>query len=141
MQIPVGTSVKLSDNSTIFTVSSIAPSSMGGLLEQYSLIDTTTQATYASLVTIFDLIVVDNRQLYTGVLDFKIEYKKNILTKINKDLKKFRAIKKELEVHSSDEEEVGAFIESFKTEKSKDLFKLIKSKEHINFKKFLSEWV
>ena len=141
MQIPIGTLVKLPDESTIFQVSDSSANPIEGLLDQYALVNNITRARYAALVTIFDMVIVDNRQLYTEVLDFKIAYRKDVLTGINKDLKKFRATKKELEAYSSDEEELGAFIETFKAAKSKDLPKLIKTKEHINFKKFLVEWV
>lgn len=139
MHIPNGTRVKLSGNSAIHIVTS--STIREGLTTLYQLRHSVSSALHTSLVTVFDMIIIDNRQLYTAVIDFKIEKKKSVLTQINKDLKKFRTIKKELAQHASDEEELAAFISSFKTEKSKDLLKLIKNKGHIDFKKFLAEWV
>ena len=139
MQLRIGTLVKLFGNSIIYRVGSRI--TREGLLDQYNLVNNTSDEAHPTSVTLFDVTIVDNRQLYIEVLDFKIENKKAILTKINKDLKKFRIIKKELTQYSSDEEEVAAFITSFKTATGKDILKLIKNKEHIDFQKFLIEWV
>ena len=137
MQLQIGTLVKLLGTSTTYKIGSRST----GLLDQYRLVNNTNGETHPTLVTLFDITIVGNRQLYIEVLDFKIGIRKAVLTDINKDLKKFRATKKELTQYSSDEEELAAFIDSFKADKVKDVLKLLKNKEHIDLKKFLTEWV
>lgn len=139
MQLRIGTLVKLCDGPTIYKVTSRGVRT--GVLDQYRLVNNTSGNAHPSSATLFDITIVDNRQLYLEVIDFKIAYKAAILTEINKDLKKFRAVKKELEQYSSDEEEIASLIDSFKTKNSKDLLKLISNKDHIDFTKFLTEWV
>lgn len=139
MQIRIGTLVKLPDNSTIYRVTT--RSTRTGLLDQYKLVNNTSGELHPTLVTIFGIVIVENRTLYKEVLAYKIDFKKKIVTKLNKEIKEFRLIKSNLDKFSSDEEELNEFIAIFKSEKSKSLVKLVATKEHINFKKFLTEWV
>lgn len=139
MQLPIGTLIKKSNDGKIYEVTSVVIPDSGVAL--YKLVDPATGQLVTPNVTLFDVIVINNRGLYKEVLEYKIDFKKKIVTKLNKEVKECKLIKSNLEAYSSDEEELNEFINVFKSEKSKALVKLIKTKEHIDFKKFLTEWV
>ena len=139
MQLPIRTLVKRRDDNTIYAVVETVEPTSGITL--YKLVDVATSQRVMPNATIFELIVVDNRELYNEVLEYKIAFKKKLVTNLNKEIKEFKLIKSNLETYSSDEEELNEFINIFKSEKSKALSKLVKTKEHINFGRFLSEWV
>ena len=84
---------------------------------------------------------MDNRELYKEVIEYKIAFKKKVVSNLNKEIKEYKVIKDNLDTFSSDEEELNAFIEIFKSEKSKAISKLLPTKEHINFERFSLEWI
>lgn len=139
MHLPVGTLIKKRNDKIIYRVSSVVTPSSGIIL--HKIVNAATDQLVTPNLTIFEMTVIDNRELYKEVIEYKIAFKKKVVAKLNKELKEYKVIKDNLDTFSSDEEELNAFIEIFKSEKSKAISKLLPTKEHINFNRFALEWV
>lgn len=138
MVIPMGTDVRIRGNDIIFTIDEKV--TVTGE-DKYRLIEHGNTARHSTVVSVFDLLITGNRELYKELLAYQIECKKKAVKELNNDVKIFKSSILELGKFSSDEEELNDLIDTFKTASSSALQKLLTLKEHINFKKFLDEWV
>ena len=136
--IPIDTEVKLYGNPTLFRV--FNKTNTAGI-DKYQLTNLSNNMPHIIDVTVTDLIIVNNRELYKKVIEQKILTKKELVKSINQDVKTYKAVLGELQKFSSDETELSDLIETFKTEEPSVIQRLLKFKEHINFSKFLGEWV
>ena len=137
--IPTNTEVKLRGRSTLFRVSNRF-TIVGGTYK-YQLISVGDNIRHTQEVTAEDLIITSDRELYKKVIASEIRSKKELVKRINQEIKVRKDTLSELEKFSSDETEVSDLIDTFKTAEPAVISKLLKTKEHINFTKFLTEWV
>ena len=136
--IPIDTVVKIHGNPILFKV--VNKIDLTGTIT-YQLINIETRLHHDVAVPVADLVIISNRELYKRILEQKISTKKAIVKTLNTDVKAYKIVLGELEKFSSDETELLALIDTFKAEKPSVIQKIIKLKEHINFSKFLGEWV
>ena len=139
MHLPVGTLIKKKNDKMIYRVVAVTTPSSGIVLHKIT--NAATDQLVTPNLTIFEMIVIDNRELYKEVIEYKIDFKKKVVSNLNKQIRELKVIKDNLDAFSSDEEELNDFIEIFKSEKSKAISKLLPTKEHINFDRFALEWV
>ena len=135
--IPIDTEVRIHGNPTLFKVFNKIDTTG---VNKYQLTDLSNSMQHTVDVTVADLVIVNNRELYKKVIKQKILSKKELVKSINQDVKTHKIVLGELEKFSSDETELLDLIDKFKTEKPSIIQKILKLKEHINFSKFLGEW-
>ena len=136
--IPANTEVKLRGRPTLFRVSNRI--TIAGI-HKYQLISIGDGLRHSQEVTADDLIIISDRELYKKVIASEIRSKKELVKRINREIKVQKDTLNGLEQFSSDETEVSDLIDIFKTAEPAAICELLKSKEHINFTKFLTEWV
>lgn len=136
--IPTNTEVKLRGKPMLFKVTSVITAAD---VHKYQLVSVRDNSRHTQDVTSDDLIVVNDRELYKKVIVDGIRNKKKLIKSIAQEIKVRKDTLTALEKFSSDETEVVDIIDTFKDMKPAAICTLLTSKEHINFTKFLDEWM
>ncbi len=135
--IPIGTTVRLHGNSTLFRVSDKFNTSA---VSKYQLTNLLSGQMQLGDVTATDLVIINNRALYKKIIKQQVSNKEELVKSVNKEITICKSVLDELEKFSSDETELLDIIEKFKTEEPSEIQRLLTCKDHIDFSKFLGEW-